>query len=160
MVFSSWLYARSVFCPLIISSTKPFSSPSFAERLRNRGRVKPVIFFVMNIESGTVKTNTSTSVGEMESIMMSAPMTVTALANTCTMSFVSEVLMVSMSYEIRLKMSPVWCVSKYPTGSSLSFWNTSCRIVFTTRRLMTIIRRVSAYESAADTAYITTIRTP
>ncbi len=75
----------------------------------------------MNIESGTVKTNTSTSVGEMESIMMSAPMTVTALANTCTISFVSEVLMVSMSYEIRLKMSPVWCVSKYPTGSSLSF---------------------------------------
>ena len=56
----------------------------FAERLRNSGRVKPVIFFVMNIESGTVKTNTSTSVGEMESIMMSAPMTVTALANTCT----------------------------------------------------------------------------
>ena len=106
----------------------------------------------MNIESGTVKTNTSTSVGEMESIMMSAPMTVTALANTCTISFVSAVLMVSMSYEIRLKMSPVWCVSKYPTGSSLSFWNTSCRIVFTTRRLMTIIRRVNAYESAADIA--------
>ena len=86
MVFSSWLYARSVFCPLIISSTNPFSSPSFAERLRNSGRTRPASQRVNKIVAGMVTKNTISSSGAMDIIIKKLTVTVTTLCKICSRS--------------------------------------------------------------------------
>ena len=86
-----------VFWPETYSSTKPLSSPSFWERVRYSGRTRPVMYLVNATDSGTVTTNTSTSVGEIRTIIANAPTTVITLVRICTRSLDREVLTVSMS---------------------------------------------------------------
>ena len=83
--------------PDTISSTKPFSSPSARERLRNSGRVRVVMYFVRKIDRGTVNTNTRSKSGESLSIIKSEPTTVTTEERICTTSCESDVFTVSMS---------------------------------------------------------------
>ena len=142
MVRFSWLYAFSVFCPPMRSSTNPFNSPSFFDRARNSGLVNDVIFLVKKMASGTVTAKTNVSRGEIISIIASDPITVAVLAKICTISVESEVLIVSISYEIRLSISPVWWVSKYPTGNWVIFEKTWARMWKTTWRLTLIIMRL------------------
>ena len=96
--------------------------------MRNSGRVFPVMNLVSATDNGTVNAKISTSFGEMTIIMKNAPTTVIRVVKICMISFASEVFTVSISYEMRLMISPVWCVSKYPTGSSIRRLNTSLRI--------------------------------
>ena len=49
------------------------------------------------MESGTVNKNTSTSLGEITTIMEKAPTTVITVVKSCTTSCDKEVLTVSMS---------------------------------------------------------------
>ena len=86
-----------VFCPLIISSEYPFSSPSFAERLRNSGRTFRVIYRVIKMDAGIVITKTDTRAGAIISIITSEPMTVITLVQICSRSLDREALTVSMS---------------------------------------------------------------
>ena len=86
-----------VFCPVMISSTKPFISPSFTERWWNRGRTFLVMYRVKRMDMGMVMTNTSTRVGEITTIIMKEPTTVMTLAAICSKSLEREAFTVSMS---------------------------------------------------------------
>ena len=86
-----------VFCPVTISSAKPFKRPRLAERAANRGRVRFVINRVMQADRGTVTANTSTSFGEITTIMDSAPTTVITVVRICTRSLDRDSLTVSIS---------------------------------------------------------------
>ena len=86
-----------VFWPVMTSSTKPFISPSFTERWWNRGLTFFVMYRVNKMDMGMVMTNTSTSTGEMATIMMKEPTTVMTLAAICSKSLEREAFTVSMS---------------------------------------------------------------
>lgn len=86
-----------VFCPVMISSTKPLSSPSLSERLRKSGRTLRVIYRVKRMEMGIVTAKTRTSIGDMASIITRDPTTVIALVATWRRSLEREALTVSMS---------------------------------------------------------------
>jgi hypothetical protein len=62
---------------------------------------------VNKMEIGIVTANTRTSRAEIVSIMIREPTTVIALVHTCSRSLEREVLIVSISYEIILMISPV-----------------------------------------------------
>ena len=81
----------------MISSTKPLSSPSRTERIWNKGRTFLVMYRVNRMDMGMVMTNTSTSTGEMTTIMMKEPTTVITLAAICSRSLEREAFTVSMS---------------------------------------------------------------
>ena len=83
--------------PEIFSSAKSFSSPILRERRRNSGLVRVVIKRVMRMLSGMVMTNTSTSMEDRRSIIISEPKMVIKLARMLTTSVDREVLMVSIS---------------------------------------------------------------
>ena len=59
------------------------------------------------------------------SIIMSDTTIVMILVHIWRKSVEIEALIVSMSYDMRLIMSPVWLRSKKPTGSLISLSNTS-----------------------------------
>ena len=86
-----------VFCPEITSSTKPLSSPSIMERLRNSGRTRFVIYRVNKMDMGMVTAKTSTSRGEMAIIITREPSTVMTLAAICSRSLEREAFTVSIS---------------------------------------------------------------
>ena len=86
-----------VFCPVIISSPKPFSRPRLADLARNRGLVFPVRNRVIQADRGTVTANTSTSRGEIIIIMYKEPATVIAVVIICTRSLDRDSLTVSIS---------------------------------------------------------------
>ena len=86
-----------VFCPLMISSENPFSSPSFAERFLNSGRTLLVIYLVRKMEAGMVITNTDTSTGAIISIIIREPATVITLVQICRRSLDREPFTVSIS---------------------------------------------------------------
>ena len=67
------------------------------ERRRNSGLVRVVIKRVMRMLSGMVMTNTSTSMEDRRSIIISEPKMVIKLARMLTTSVDREVLMVSIS---------------------------------------------------------------
>ena len=79
-----------VFCPVITSSTKPLSSPSFTDRWWNRGRTFFVMYRVNRMDMGMVTANTSTNRGEMNTIIKKEPTTVMALAAICSRSLERE----------------------------------------------------------------------
>ncbi len=98
--------------PESISSAKPLSTPSFIDRTLNSGLIFLLLYRVNIIETGTVTAKTATSVGEIEIIMTSEPVTVIMLTQTCIRSCESEAFTVSTSYEMWLIISPVAWVSK------------------------------------------------
>ena len=115
--------------PESISSAYPLSSPYFFDLARNIGRTFVERYRVKSIDTGTVRTKMSIIGLEIFHIKMSEPTTVYILVITCTRSFESEVFTVSTSYDKWLMISPVALLSKYPTGSVLSFSNNCLRIM-------------------------------
>ena len=63
----------------------------------NRGRTFRVMYRVKRMDMGMVTANTSTSTGEMTTIIRKEPTTVMTLAAICTRSLEREALTVSMS---------------------------------------------------------------
>ena len=124
--------------PDSISSEKPLSCASAAERLRNSGRTERLRLIVIHTDTGTVTMNTASSIGEIISMPINAPTTVMIPVAACRISLDKEALTVSMSYEMRLMISPACNRSKYPTGSVISFSKTSCRM----RRMIFWLKRI------------------
>ncbi len=86
-----------VFWPLTISSAKPLRCPSLADLSRNRGLVLEVIKRVISPDKGTVKRKTSTSAGDISTIMYREPATVMTVPRICIRSLDRDSLTVSTS---------------------------------------------------------------
>ena len=106
----------------------------------------------MRIERGTVTANTRQRRGDIVSIIISEPATVTTLDAICTRSVERVELIVSMSYDMRDIMSPVWFLSKYSTFIRMSFAKMSSLMLRTIPRERFIITTCKRYASMLDAA--------
>ncbi len=87
----------TVLSPEVISSTNPFSSPSFFDRILNSGLTLAVRSLVNITVAGTVTAKIKSIFGEMNSIPKKEPPTVMILVHICKRSLEREAFTVSIS---------------------------------------------------------------
>ena len=91
-------------------------------------------------DNGTVSSDTSARIGEIQNIIASTPSTVMMLVIAWVMVCCIVVAMLSMSLVTRLSRSPRGWVSKYFSGSRPSLTSTSSRNRYIMRCVTPAIR--------------------
>ena len=112
---------------MCISSTCPFSRPVSFHWRANCFCDRLAITIVTTTERGTVSSEIAASRGLMVSIMIRTPMRVSTAVMIWVRLCCMVVAMLSMSFVIRLRMSPRAWSSKYFSGSLPSLRSTSRR---------------------------------
>jgi len=108
-------------CPVWVSSTSPFRVPVRFHWAANWTCERLAMMTVIRMANGIVIRATPASSGEIQIIMPSTPTMVSTEVSSWLRPCCSVVVRLSMSLLTRLRMSPCGWLSKYRSGSRVSF---------------------------------------